>query len=86
VTTKQPPPAKSAAARKILRDKRVSALSLDLVAPENRRVTRIQAQAQLAGELHDAILLCLENGLAMPLAAFLRSLIDTTVLGIWFAK
>jgi len=77
---------KSTPSRKALRDRRVAALSLDLVSPENRRVTRILSQAQLAGELHDAMLLCLKDGLAMPLAALLRSLIDTAVLGIWLAK
>jgi hypothetical protein len=78
--------ANSTPSRKATRDKRVAALSLDLVPPENRRVTRILAQAQLAGELHDAIFLCLKDGLAMPLAALLRSLMDTAVLGICLVK
>jgi hypothetical protein len=43
-------------------------------------------QALLAGELHDAMMLCLKSNLSMPLAALLRSLIDTTALGIWLLK
>ena len=43
-------------------------------------------QAVLAGQLHDAIFVCLKSNLLMPLAALLRSLIDTAVLGIWVLK
>jgi hypothetical protein len=86
VTKNRPVSSTSARERKLLRDRRVAALSLDLVAPENRRLTRALLQVQLAGELHDAMFLCLKDGLPMPLAALLRSLIDTAVLGIWFIK
>jgi hypothetical protein len=72
--------------RKKRRDKTVAALSLDLVPQENRRSTRIATQVLLADELHESITLCLKEGLLMPIASLLRSLIDTTVLGLWFVK
>jgi hypothetical protein len=75
-----------AAHRKRNRDRRVAALSLDLVPAQNQRAIRALNQALLAGELHDAIALCLQSNLLMPLAALLRSLIDTSVLGIWLLK
>lgn len=86
VSNKQPNPSKSNRDRKSLRDKRIAALSLDLVAPDQRRSSRALTQALLAGELHDAIILCAKADLPMPLASLLRSLIDTAVLGIWLAK
>jgi hypothetical protein len=86
VTTKRTVPQVSAAHRKRKRDGRVAALSLDLVPAENKRATRACNQALLAGELHDAMALCLKSNLLMPLAALLRSLIDTSVLGIWLLK
>jgi hypothetical protein len=72
--------------RKIIRDRKVAALSLDLIPPENQRAMRALSQALLASELHDAMMLCLKSNLSMPLAALLRSLIDTTALGIWLLK
>jgi hypothetical protein len=72
--------------RKKIRDRKVAALSLDLTPPENQRAIRALNRALLAGELHDAMTLCLKSNLLMPLAALLRSLIDTSVLGIWLLK
>jgi len=72
--------------RKRKHDTRVAALSISQVPKENQRSTRSLNQALLAGELHDAIILCLKDNKLMPLAALLRSLIDTSVLGIWFLK
>jgi hypothetical protein len=72
--------------RKRNRDRRVAALSLDLVPAENQRAIRALNQALLAGELHDAMALCLQSNLLMPLAVLLRSLIDTSVLGVWLLK
>jgi hypothetical protein len=43
-------------------------------------------QALLAGQLHDAMTACLTANLLIPLATLLRSLIDTSVLGIWLIK
>jgi hypothetical protein len=86
VSNKRSGPSNSSHDRKSLRDKRVAALSLDLVNPEGRRSTRALTQALLAGELHDAIILCVKADLPMPLASLLRSLIDTAVLGIWLVK
>lgn len=86
VTTKRTAPQVPAAHRKRNRDRRVAALSLDLVPAENQRAIRALNQALLAGELHDAMALCLQSNLLMPLAALLRSLIDTSVLGIWLLK
>ena len=68
------------------RDQRIASLSLDLIPQENRRTTRCLSQALLAGELHDAIILCLKESKIMPTAALIRSLIDTSVLGIWLLK
>src|ERR1700678_4312004 len=86
VTTKRTAPQVPPAHRKRNRDRRVAALSLDLVPAENQRAIRALNQALLAGELHDAMALCLQSNLLMPLAALLRSLIDTSVLGIWVLK
>jgi len=72
--------------RKKQRDKRVVALSLDLVPQENQRATRIATQVLLADELHESITVCLKEGLLMPIASLLRSLIEATVLGLWFVK
>jgi hypothetical protein len=72
--------------RKKERDRRIASLSLDLIPQENRRATRSLNQALLAGELNDAIILCLTEFKIMPTAALLRSLIDTSVLGIWLLK
>jgi hypothetical protein len=72
--------------RRRKRDTRVAALSISQLPKENQRSTRSLNQALLAGELHDAIILCLKDNKLMPLAALLRSLIDTCVLGIWFLK
>lgn len=72
--------------RKKQRDKRVAGLSLDLVPKENKRATRVATQVLLADQLHEAITLCLKEGLLMPIASLLRSLIDTTVLGLWLLK
>jgi len=72
--------------RKRKRDRRIASLSLDLIPQENRRTTRALNQALLAGELHDAIILCLKDSKLMPTAALLRSLIDTCVLGIWLLR
>jgi hypothetical protein len=72
--------------KKKQRDKRIAALTLDLVPQENQRTTRIATQVLLADDLHKAITLCLKEGLLMPIASLLRSLIDTTVLGLWFVK
>lgn len=72
--------------RKRKRDRRVASLSVGLVPQENRRTTRTLNQALLAGELHDAIILCLKESKLMPTAALLRSLIDTCVLGIWLLR
>jgi hypothetical protein len=82
VTAKPTDPQVPAAHRKRNRDRRVAALSLDLVPAENQRAIRALNQALLAGELHDAIALRLQSNLLMPLAALLRSLIDTSVLCI----
>jgi hypothetical protein len=84
--TKRSAPQGPAAHRKKNRDRRVAALSLHLVPAENQRAIRALNQVLLAGELHDAMTLCLESNLLMPLAALLRSLIDTSVLGIWLLK
>jgi len=65
---------------------RVAALSISQLPKENQRSTRSLNQSLLAGELHDATILCLKDNKLMPLAALLRSLIDTCVLGIWFLK
>jgi hypothetical protein len=86
VTTKQTTPTAKKSDRKKIRDRKVAALSLDLVPSENQRATRALSQVLLAGELHDAMILCLKDNLLMPLAALLRSLIDTSVLGIWLLK
>lgn len=72
--------------RRRKRDTRVAALSISRISKKNQRATRSLNQALLAGELHDAIILCLKDNKLMPLAALLRSLIDTCVLGIWFLK
>ena len=72
--------------RKKKRDKRVAALSLHLGPLENRRTTRIATQELRADELHEAISLCLKEGLLMSIASLLRSMIDTTVRGLWFLK
>jgi hypothetical protein len=72
--------------RKRKRDRRIASLSLDLIPQENRRTIRSLNQALLAGELHDAIILCIKESKSMPTAALLRSLIDTSVLGIWLLK
>jgi hypothetical protein len=72
--------------RKQLRDKRIAALSIDRVPLEDRRACRAATQAALAKELHQAMTACLAEGLLMPIASLLRSLIDTTALGIWFVK
>ena len=48
--------------RKKQRDKRVAALSLDLVPQKNQWTTRIATQVLLADELHEAITLCLKAG------------------------
>jgi hypothetical protein len=72
--------------RKRERDRRIASLSLDLIPQENKRATRSLNQALLAGELHDAIFLCLKESQNMPTAALLRSLIDTCVLGIWLLR
>ena len=76
----------SAEERRRKRDTRVAALSISQIPEENQRATRALNQALLAGELHDAVILCLKDNKLMPLAAVLRSLIDTCVLGIWFLK
>ncbi len=76
----------SGADRKRKRDQRIASLSLDLVPQEDRRTTRSLSQVLLAGELHDAIILCLKESKLMPTAALLRSLIDTCVLGIWLLR
>ena len=76
----------SAAHKKKNRDRRVLGLSLDFVSAENQRATRALSQALLAGELQEAIMLCMKSGLLMPLATLLRSLIDTSVLGLWLLK
>lgn len=86
MTTKRTAPQVSAAQRKRNRDRRVAALSLGLVPAENQRAIRALNQALLAGELHDAMTLCLHANLLMPLAALLRSLIDTSVLAIWLLR
>ena len=86
VSTSRTAPQGLTAHRKKNRDRRIAALSLDLVPAENQRAIRALNQALLAGELHDAMALCLESNLLMPLAALLRSLIDTSVLGIWLLK
>ena len=67
-------------------DRRIASLSLDLIPQENRRTSRSLSQALLAGELHDAVILCLKESKLMPTAALLRSLIDTCVLGIWLLR
>ncbi|HEY4048289.1 MAG TPA: hypothetical protein VGM27_15610 [Acidobacteriaceae bacterium] len=67
-------------------DARIAALSLDLIPREDRRWTRALLQFSLASDVHKAIHLCLREDLTMPLAALLRSLIDTSVLGIWLVK
>jgi hypothetical protein len=72
--------------RRRKRDTRVAALSISQIPKENQRSTRSLNQALLAGEPHDAIILCLKDNKLMPLATLLRSLIDTCVLGIWFLK
>lgn len=72
--------------RKQLRDKRIAALSIDRIPLEDQRASRAAAQAALAWELHQAIIACLTQQLLMPIASLLRSLIDTTALGIWFVK
>lgn len=72
--------------RRRKRDTRIAALSISQVPKENQRSTRSLNQALLAGELHDAVILCLKDNKLMPLAALLRSLIDTCVLGIWVLK
>ena len=72
--------------RKTRRDRKVAALSLELLPQPVQRSARSLSQALLAGELHDAIILCLENALVMPTPALLRSLIDTCVLGLWLLK
>ena len=84
--SKNTPPDSARVNRKELRDKRVAALSIELVSPGSRRANRIANQVVLAGELHEAIALCVNRGLLMPIASLLRSLIDTTVLGLWFVK
>jgi hypothetical protein len=86
VTEKEPARPTSAAQRRRERDRRVAALSLHHLPAENQRTTRALNQALLAGELHDAIFLCLLNTLVMPVAALLRSLVDTSVLGIWLVR
>ncbi len=53
---------------------------------ENRRTTRSLNQALLAGELHDAIILCLKESKLMPTTVLLRSLIAPCVLGIWLLR
>jgi hypothetical protein len=60
-TTDSPRSARSD--RKKQRDKRVAALSLDLVPQKNQWTTRIATQVLLADELHEAIILCLKAGL-----------------------
>jgi hypothetical protein len=72
--------------RRKARDRRVASLSLDLIPPERQRPARSLNQALLAGELHDAIILCFQNFKFMATAALLRSLIDACVLGIWLLK
>jgi hypothetical protein len=72
--------------KKKLRDKRIAAMSIDRVPLEDQRATRAATQVLLARELHQAITVCLTEGLLMPVASLLRSLIDTSVLGIWFVK
>jgi len=72
--------------KKKLRDKRIAAMSIDRVPLEDQRATRAATQVLLARELHQAIAVCLSEGLLMPVASLLRSLIDTSVLGIWFVK
>jgi hypothetical protein len=69
--------------RRKKRDQRVAALSINLVPKTDRRSVRCLNQALPAGEVHDTIFLCLKDGLVMPPAALLRSLIDTCVLGMW---
>ena len=72
--------------RRKRRDQKVADLSISLVPKEDQRSPRSLNQALLAGELHDAVFLCLKDKKLMPLAALLHSLIDTCVLGIWFLK
>lgn len=84
--SKHPPPNSARVDRKKRRDKKIATLSIDLVPPKSRRIVRIANQVLLAGELNEAITLCLKQGLLMPIASLLRSLIDTTVLGLWFVK
>jgi hypothetical protein len=76
----------SAAERKKKRDDRVAAISLHRVPQTEQRYVRALNQALVAGELYDVVLLCANASKFMPLAALLRSLIDTCVLGIWFLK
>lgn len=79
-------PRAQGADRRKKRDQRVAASSITLVPVANQRSARSLNQALLAGELHDATVLCLKERLVMPTAALLRSLIDTCVLGIWFLR
>lgn len=72
--------------RRRKRDRRIASLSLDQIPQENRRASRSLSQALLAGELHNATILCLKESKIMATAALLRSLIDTSVLGIWLLK
>ena len=72
--------------RKKKRDQRIAALAFDRISEKDRRSRRCMSQILLAGELHDAVVLCLKDGKLMPTAALLRSLIDTCVLGIWLLK
>lgn len=69
VMTKRTSQQVPAAHRKRNRDRRVGALSIDLVPAENQRAIRALNQALLAGELHDTMVLCLQSNLLMPLAA-----------------
>jgi hypothetical protein len=70
VTTKKKPSPGEERRRK--RDTRVAALSISQIPKENQRATRALNQALLAGELHDAVILCLKDNTLMPLAALLR--------------
>lgn len=76
----------SAAERTKKRDDRVAAMSLHRFPATEQRSVRALNQALVAGELYDVIILCVKNKKFMPLAALLRNLIDTCVLGIWFLK
>lgn len=61
-------------------------MSVDSIPSGNQRQLRAAIQYLLARELNEAMLACLKQDLCMPLACLLRSLIDTTALGLWLLK